>query len=508
MLLPVIHQLLNIYYRKRIREIEQHHQHPQHIQEKQLFSLLQKASETEYGQKYGFSEIKTYEDYKRKVPLVTYADIHPYVERMKKGETGILWPGKVTYFAQSSGTTSTRSKYIPISKEKLENTHFKGGKDLLQHYFYLYPDTKLILGKSLKLGGSVKPAGNHSYIGDLSGIMIDELPFWADFRTFPDKKTALTPDWHTKINRIIEKAAEEDIRALVGIPSWFLTLITGVLNKTGKKKLIDVWPNLEVFFHGGISFEPYRKQFDELIGHPGMRYMEIYNASEGFFAFQDEKTPGPLRLMLDYDIFYEFIPMIDYRETVSESVVPLWEVDPGVNYAVVISSSSGLWRYILGDTVSFTSIKPYKIKITGRTKHFINMVGEEVVVENTDKALKLASEKHGVFVKDYTVAPVFMRGTQKGAHEWMVEFENPPEDIDAFARDLDGFLQQINSDYQIKRTNDISLKRLILHVARPGLFQDWLAKHDKLGGQHKIPRLRTDRKLMEELLEMNSSYSL
>ncbi len=483
--------------------MEAFHASPRAIQEKLLLSLTARANRTEYGRKYRFGEIRNYTDFKEKVPLVAYEDLAPYINRMKSGEPDVLWPGKTLRFAQSSGTTSSRSKFIPITQDNLENNHFKAGKELLQHYLYLYPDSKMIGGKTLKLGGSIQ---NHRQIqvGDLSGIMIDQLPFWADFRTFPDKETALTPNWKTKIENIIENAVNEDIRALVGIPSWFLTLITGVLEKTGKKTLLEVWPNLEVFFHGGISFEPYRKQFDQLIGKPSMRYMEIYNASEGFFAFQYQEKPGTLRLMPDHDIFFEFIPMQSFAGTSSEEIYPLWETEENVNYAVVISSSSGLWRYIIGDTVKFVSVKPYELQITGRTKHYINIVGEEVVVENAEKALKMASGKHGVFVKDYTVAPVFMKEREKGAHEWMIEFMHPPENLDGFVRDLDHYLQEVNSDYQIKRTNDISLKLPVVHVARPGLFRDWLQKHNKLGGQHKVPRLLNHRKLMEELLVMNS----
>jgi hypothetical protein len=505
MLSPILNSFIRFFTANRRKKIERaYFNTPVETQQAELSALLDFAKDTEIGKKYRFDEIKNTRQFGERVPLHDYASLQNAVERMMRGEKDVLWPGKIRWFAQSSGTTSSRSKYIPVSDEILEKNHFQGGKDLIMFYLENVPGAKFLRGKTLKLGGTVKKDKKRNiFIGDLSGIMIDRLPFWAEYQSVPEEEIALIPDWQEKINRIIEVAAQQDIRSLVGIPSWFQTLLTGLLERYNKKHIREIWPGLEVFFHGGIHFEPYREGFRKMIGHPDIRYMEVYNASEGFFGLQNDLKQNDFLLMLDYFNYFEFIPMDVFDGTNSAKVVSLDEVRPGVNYALVISNASGLWRYIIGDTIKFTSVYPFRFVITGRTKHFINIVGEEVIVDNTEKAIRLAAEKHGVLIRNYTVAPVYMEGNRKGAHEWMIEFEPPPMDLEGFTRDLDAALQQVNSDYEIKRTKDISLRMPTVHVARSGLFEDWLGKHDKLGGQHKVPRLSPSRDLMEELLEMN-----
>ncbi len=499
---PVLNGLAGLFLIKRQNEWKKYERDPLVLQHKQFQYLLERGKQTVYGRQSGLTQVESYEDFRRIVPLTDYAGLQSYIERMMEGEENVLWPGSVHYFAKSSGTTSSRNKYIPVTPEILENCHFRGGKDMLMLYLQNYPDSKLLSGKVIKLGGSVQTTTQGSIVGDLSGIMIDLLPFWAEMRSIPDEETALIPAWEEKLDKIVRIASQQDIRGFLGIPSWYLILLKQILDFTGKKNLLELWPRLEVFFHGGIRFEPYKKQFERLIGKP-LRYMNIYNASEGFFGLQDRKDNPDFALTIDYDIFYEFIPMEHFRELNSTEVIPLAEVKTGANYAMVISSSSGLWRYIIGDTIRFTSMRPYRFQLTGRTKYYLNIVGEEVIQDNAEKALAKAAAKHGVEIIDYTVAPVFPDANGPGYHEWMIEFVQNPSDPESFAADLDAFLRQINSDYDTKRHGNISLKPLKLNLARPGLFYDWLKKKGKLGGQHKVPRLLDNRKVLEELLEMN-----
>ncbi len=507
MISPLLNSLVQFLTSARRKRIEQNYfQHPVATQYEELDKLLKLAAHTEFGQKHGFSTIADSEEFAARVPLNDYSILQPDIERMMRGEKDVLWRGKIKWYAQSSGTTSSRSKFIPISDEILERNHFQGGKDMLMFYLENVPDSKLLRGKSLKLGGTVRyDKERNIHIGDLSGIMINRLPFWAEYQSTPDEQIALIPDWEEKIRRIIASAAKQDVRSLIGIPSWFQTLLTGILQHYRIDYIKEIWPGLEVFFHGGIHFEPYREGFKEMIGGDGIRYMEVYNASEGFFGFQNDLSKNEFLLTIDYLNYFEFIPMDKFDGLHSKEVIPLEGIKTGVNYAMVISNASGLWRYIIGDTVKFTSVKPYQFIITGRTKHFINIVGEEVIVDNAEKALRQAAKKHGAVIRNYTVAPVFMRGNEKGAHEWLIEFEKPPADLQAFREDLDKALMQINSDYEVKRKNDISLKMPLVHRARQGLFEAWLKKHGKLGGQHKIPRLSQNRDLIEELLEINKS---
>ena len=420
----------------------------------------------------------------------------------RKGEQNVFWPSHIKWFAKSSGTTNAKSKFIPVSAEALENCHYKASKDLLCLYLNNNENSELFVGKSLRLGGSKQLyEDNNTFFGDLSAILIDNMPVWAEFSSTPSSKISLMGDWETKLPAIINETVNENVTSLAGVPSWMLVLLQKALETTGKSNLLEVWPNAEVYFHGGVSFEPYKEQYKKLFPKDSFKYYEIYNASEGFFAIQDQNGSDELLLMLDYGIFYEFIPM-DTFGTLNQRVIRLNQVELHKNYALVITTNSGLWRYLIGDTIRFTSLNPYRIKVTGRTKHHINVFGEELMVENTDSALAKTCKGFNCEMIDYTVAPIFMRDNQKGAHEWIIEFKNPPEDIAKFSQALDENIQALNSDYEAKRYNNMTLNRLVLHVARPHLFYDWLKQQDKLGGQHKVPRLSNERTYLESLLEL------
>ncbi len=502
----LINSLASWWFKKRLSDLEIFLQNPVDTQKAQLNLLINRARNTQFGKDFHFSAIRNYEDFKQNIPLQDYDSLFPYIRSMMEGQKDILWPGKIKWFAKSSGTTSSKSKFIPVSEEALESNHFQGARDVLAYYLANYPHSKLLKGKTLKLGGSkqllkVKDA----YVGDLSAIMIDNMPFWSNMVTVPEKKTALLPEWETKITKIIDESLKSNLTGLAGVPSWMMMLLKEVLKKTGKNNILEIWPDIEVFFHGGVSFTPYREEYKKLFPTEDFHYMEIYNASEGFFALQDLKKAGELLLMLDYGIFYEFIPMDQFNGKNSKNCIPLSEVKTGVNYAMVISTNSGLWRYLIGDTIKFTSTKPYRIKITGRTKHFINVFGEEVVIENTDQAIEKATKETGASVVEYTVAPVYMGTDKKGTHEWMIEFDTPPEDFKRFTQLLDAYLQELNSDYEAKRYKDMTLSFPIIHRAQPGLFYKWLKSKGKLGGQNKVPRLSNTRDYIEELLILNKA---
>ncbi len=494
--------IISWFLKKRKHQMELFLKYPNDVQKELLNNLLEYAQDTEIGKKYHFSDIKLYKDFAEKVPIKQYESIEPLIERSRKGEQNIFWPTYIKWFAKSSGTTNAKSKFIPVSDEALEDCHFKAGKDMLCLYFNNNKDAQLFTGKGLRLGGSSAVyEDNNSYFGDLSAIIIENLPFWADYSSAPKLETALISEWEHKIKAIVDETIYEDITSLVGVPSWMLVLLNKVLEKTGKKNILEVWPNLEVYFHGGVNFNPYREQFKQLIPKKDFKYYETYNASEGFFAIQDENDSLDLLLMLDYGIFYEFIPM-DKFEGENSIAIPLSKVKVNKNYAMVITTNGGLWRYLIGDTIKFTSLNPYRIRITGRTKHFINVFGEELMVENVEKALQHACLLTGAFVTDYTVAPIFMNIDSKGGHEWMIEFKKQPENLDYFAELLDNALKSVNSDYEAKRYHNLTLAKPKINVAKPGLFYNWLKKRGKLGGQHKIPRLSNTRDFIEELLEM------
>ncbi|CAA0168798.1 GH3 auxin-responsive promoter family protein [Tenacibaculum maritimum] len=497
-----INSIISWFLKKRKHQIELFLKYPTDVQQELLFKLIHTAKNTEFGAQYHFSSLRNYTDFSTKVPIQQYESIEPLIERCRKGEQNLFWPTKIKWFAKSSGTTNAKSKYIPVSDEAIEYCHLKAGKDMLCLYINNNNDAQLFTGKGLRLGGSSAIyEDNNSYFGDLSAIIIENMPFWADFSSAPKQETALLSEWETKMEAIIEETIHENITSLVGVPSWMLVLLNRVLEKTGKNNILEVWPNLEVYFHGGVNFNPYKEQYKKLIPKEDFRYYETYNASEGFFAIQDKNNSDELLLMLDYGIFYEFIPMSEYNGEHS-TAIPLAKVTTGINYAIIITTNGGLWRYLIGDTVKFTSTDPYRIKITGRTKHYINAFGEELIIENAEKALDLASKKTNATILDYTVAPIFMSGAKKGGHEWIIEFNKKPDNLKYFTELLDNALKSINSDYEAKRYNNMTLSMPIVHQAKKGLFYNWLKSKGKLGGQHKIPRLANNRKLIDELLRL------
>ena len=476
--------------------------YPLEVQEELLFSLIKSAEATQIGKKYDFSSVKNYTTFSERVPIASYEELEPLIELTRKGEQNVFWHSNIKWFAKSSGTTNAKSKFIPVSAEALENCHYKASKDLLCLFLNNNEDSQLFTGKSLRLGGSKQLyEDNNTFFGDLSAILIDNMPIWAEFSSTPSSKISLMGDWETKLPAIINETVNENVTSLAGVPSWMLVLLPKALETTGKSNLLEVWPNAEVYFHGGVSFEPYKEQYKKLFPKDSFKYYEIYNASEGFFAIQDQNGSDELLLMLDYGIFYEFIPM-DTFGTLNQRVIRLNQVELHKNYALVITTNSGLWRYLIGDTIRFTSLNPYRIKVTGRSKHHINVFGEELMVENTDTALAKTCKTFNCEMVDYTVAPIFMTNNQKGAHEWIVEFKNPPEDIAKFSQALDENIQALNSDYEAKRYNNMTLNPLVLHVARTNLFYDWLKQQDKLGGQHKVPRLSNERTYLECLLQL------
>lgn len=476
--------------------------YPYEVQEELLFSLIKSAEATQIGKKYDFSSVKNYTAFSERVPIASYEELEPLIELTRKGEQNVFWHSNIKWFAKSSGTTNAKSKFIPVSAEALENCHYKASKDLLCLYLNNNEDSELFVGKSLRLGGSKQLyEDNNTFFGDLSAILIDNMPIWAEFSSTPSSKISLMGDWETKLPAIINETVNENVTSLAGVPSWMLVLLQKALETTGKSNLLEVWPNAEVYFHGGVSFEPYKEQYKKLFPKDSFKYYEIYNASEGFFAIQDQNGSDELLLMLDYGIFYEFIPM-DTFGTLNQRVIRLNQVELHKNYALVITTNSGLWRYLIGDTIRFTSLNPYRIKVTGRTKHHINVFGEELMVENTDTALAKTCKTFNCEVVDYTVAPIFMKDKEKGAHEWIIEFKNAPEDIVKFSQALDENIQAVNSDYEAKRYNNMTLNPLVLNVARENLFYDWLKQQDKLGGQHKVPRLSNERTYLESLLQL------
>jgi hypothetical protein len=476
--------------------------YPNEVQNELLLNLIRQAEATVVGETYDFESIKSYASFAERVPVSSYEELEPLIERTRKGEQNVFWNEPIKWFAKSSGTTNAKSKFIPVSNSALEDCHYKGSKDLLCMYLNNNENSQLFVGKSLRLGGSSQIyEDNKTYFGDLSAILIENMPMWAEFSSTPSNKVSLMSEWESKLNAIIAETKLDNVTSFAGVPSWLLVLMNRMLLETGKENLMEVWPNLEVYFHGGVSFEPYKEQYKKIIPDDAFKYYEIYNASEGFFAIQDENYSNDLLLMLDYGIFYEFIPM-DTFGTPNQKIIPLADVELFKNYAIVITTNSGLWRYLIGDTVRFTSLNPYRIRVSGRTKHHINVFGEELMVENTDTAIAKTCSTLHCEVKEYTVAPIFMKDKEKGAHEWIIEFQKLPEDIKLFQKLLDENIQSLNSDYEAKRYNNMTLNELTINIARENLFYDWLKKKDKLGGQHKIPRLSNQRDYLEELKGM------
>ncbi|TDQ17204.1 GH3 auxin-responsive promoter [Algoriphagus boseongensis] len=504
--MEVLNSFMTWIFKSRLGQIENFKTNPIEVQEATFRSLIDSGKRTEFGKKYGFSGINTYRDFAAQVPVFDYETFKPYIEKTMLGKQNVVWNTDIEWFAKSSGTTSSRSKYIPVSEESLEECHYKGGKDMVSLYVNNYPETKLFTGKSLSIGGTLEknplnPEGT-ARAGDVSAVIMQNLPIWAQFARTPSLETALMSEWEAKIEKMARETMNENVTSIAGVPTWTVVLLQRILELKKAKHVLEVWPNLEVFFHGAVAFGPYTSLFRELIPSEKMRYMETYNASEGFFGIQDQPDSEDLLLLLDYGIFYEFIPMEEWGSE-NPKVIPLEEVEVGKNYAIIISTNGGLWRYQIGDTIKFTSVLPYRFKISGRTKHFINAFGEEVIVENAENAIQYACEQTGATLSNFTAAPVYFEGNgSKGAHEWVVEFNKEPDSIEEFANLLDNRLRQINSDYDAKRYKNLALNRLILHPAPHGLFEAWLGKKGKLGGQYKVPRLSNSREYIDEILEM------
>lgn len=504
----IVNTFINSYLRPRIGRIEHATHHAAAVQRKTLMYLIHKAKQTEWGKMHAYNTMHSKGDYVKNVPISTYEQIKPFIQRTFEGEQNVLWPDTIRWFSKSSGTTDGRSKYIPISRDSFDYCHIRSGKDVAAMYLKNHPYSTTFGGKCLMLTGTVNrnPDYKKAYNGDISGILVKRLPAWINFMRTPSREIALLPDWEEKINRIIASTKNVDVRFIGGVPSWMLVLANRILEVTGKNDLREIWPRLELFIHGAVNFSPYRAPFKKLIPHDDMYYYETYNASEGFFALQDSDHHGEMRLMVDYGIYYEFMPM-DEIHRANPRTLTLQEVELDTNYALVISTNGGLWRYMIGDTIKFTSKKPFRIMVTGRTKHFINAFGEELMVENAERAIEYASLRTKSLVKEFTAAPIYLSNNHSGAHEWLIEFEHAPENIDEFTDLLDDKLKEINSDYEAKRKGDYILQRPLVHVLPKNSFYNWMKHKGKLGAQQKIPRLQNDRKQLEEIVQVVQSVN-
>ncbi|MEJ6980721.1 GH3 auxin-responsive promoter family protein [Pedobacter sp. P351] len=503
--MTIVNSIATWFIKKRMHQIDLFIKYPHDVQDELFGNLINQARDTEWGKQYGYESIRSQEQFKNRVPIQNYDSLKPYIERMLQGEQNILWNTEIKWFAKSSGTTNDRSKFIPISQESLEECHFKGGKDMLAIYCNNRPDAQIFTGKSLTLGGShqVTQSGEISF-GDLSAVLLKNLPMWAEYIRTPELSITLIENYEEKIEKIAQATIGVNVTNMAGVPTWTVVLAKRLMEITGKQNLLEIWPNLELYVHGAVNFTPYRDQFKKLIPSDSMYYLETYNASEGFFGIQDQSNSEEMLLMLDYGIYYEFLPMEHFGEE-NPKTLGLDEVETGKNYALIISTNGGLWRYTIGDTIKFTSLSPYRIQITGRTKHFINAFGEEVIIDNAEKALAKACEETQASIRDYTACPIYFRGNDAGGHEWIIEFDQKPSNIELFTDILDNTLREINSDYDAKRFNDMALQRPTVHVAPEGTFYKWLKHKGKLGGQHKVPRLANERKYVEEILEMIKS---
>jgi hypothetical protein len=501
----LINSILTWVMRKRIHQIELFMKYPHDVQEELFKRLMQSGEMTQFGSQYGFRDIQSYSQFRERVPVFTYEKFFPYIERLMRGEQNVLWPSEIKWFSKSSGTTNQRSKFIPVSEEALQECHYKGGKDLISIYVNNFPDSKLFDGKGLAVGGSHQineyDSSESSFYGDVSAVIMQNLPPWAQFIRTPSLETALMPNWEEKIEKMAAETAEENVTNLAGVPTWTVLLIQRIVELKKKNHILEVWPNLEAFFHGAVAFHPYRALFESLIPKSDMHYWETYNASEGFFGIQDRPDSDELLLMLDYGIFYEFIP-VDELENEYPKAINLGEVEVGKNYAMIISTNAGLWRYNIGDTVKFTSTNPYRIKISGRTKHFINAFGEEVIIENAESAITQACHQTGAIIDNFTAAPIFLEKGKRGGHEWIIEFKTKPESIERFTKVLDESLRSINSDYDAKRKHDLALVEPKIHSVDEGTFYNWMKRRGKLGGQNKVPRLFNSREYVEDILKM------
>lgn len=503
--MALLNSVISWLMKQRIHQMELFMKYPHEVQYELFGELMNQARNTEWGRRYDFKSITKPEEFKSRVPLNDYESMKPYISRLRKGEQNILWPSEIKWFAKSSGTTAGKSKFIPVSEESLEECHFKGGKDLLSIYFNNHPDSLLFDGMAIAMGGSSQvteiSAESYYYEGDLSAIIMQNLPFWVEFRRTPNLSIALMDEWENKIEKMAAATITHDVTSISGVPSWTLLLFRRVLEMTGKSNILEVWPRFELFIHGGVNFCPYREQFSQLLPSGDVNYLETYNASEGFFGIQDRHGADDMLLMLDYGIYYEFLPL-DQLGTENPQTIPLEKVETGVNYALVISTNAGLWRYLIGDTVMFTTLNPYRIKISGRTRSFINAFGEEVIMDNAEKALAVACEKCQAIVTEYTAGPIYFSQGTRGAHEWLIEFEKEPVDLGFFINTLDNALKSLNSDYEAKRYHDMILGEPIIRVMPKNTFYSWLKSKGKLGGQNKVPRLSNNREYLDEIIEL------
>lgn len=502
MLKSIIHNVLKWNLQTRLDELDYFKEFPEKTQRRILKELIDEARYTEYGVKHGFPKIESYEDFRKYVPIVQYEQLETYINRIKRGEHNVMWPGEISYFAKSSGTTNDKSKYIPVSQNALEECHFKAGRDMLGIYFSLFPESRLFHGLSLRIGGSTQfiNEANGSYSGDLSAILIKNFPAWVQWRSTPSQEVALISDWEEKIEKIIDITTKETVTSMAGVPSWLYVMAQRIIQKTGVKHLHEIWPEMELYIHGGVSFTPYRHAFEKLFPGNKVHYLETYNASEGFFGIQDLIHPGSMLLMLDYGIFYELIPVEHINTDPQHHIIPVWEAIAGVNYALVISTNAGLWRYMPGDTLVFTETRPLRFYLSGRTKLFINAFGEELMIDNAERAIQAACLATGAEVRDFTAGPHYFDHNSGGAHEWIIEFSTKPRDFDYFCTVLDSTLRELNSDYDAKRFKNMTLKFPIVHMAPDNLFYNWLKSKNKLGGQNKVPKLKNDRSVIDELL--------
>ncbi len=501
--MALLNAVISWIIKKRIHQIELFMKYPHDVQNEWFKKLIVSAKDTEWGMKYDYKSISKPDIFKERVPVNDYNSLKPYITRLMKGSQNLLWNTDIKWFAKSSGTTSDKSKFIPVSEESLEECHFKGGKDMLSIYCNNFPDTQIFDGRGLALGGShrISEVNSDAYYGDLSAIIIQNLPFWAEFHRVPNRTIALMDEWESKIEKMALATIDHNVTNLSGVPSWTLLLLKKILEITGKNNINEVWENLEVYFHGGVSFTPYRQQFKQIIPSSSMNYLETYNATEGFFGIQDQKNSDELLLMLDYGVYYEFLPLENIDDE-NPKTLSLDEVEKDVNYALIISTNSGLWRYKIGDTIKFTSLNPFRIKITGRTKNFINAFGEELIVDNAIKALEIACEKSGAAITEFTAAPVYIDNGNNASHEWLIEFEKEPESIDYFTEILDNALKALNSDYEAKRYHNLLLRMPIVRPLPKNTFYLWLKSKGKLGGQFKVPRLSNERQYVEEILKL------
>jgi hypothetical protein len=496
----IIHSITSTVFKRQIGRIKEAVQYPDRAQAKVFDTLLTGAEGTEWGKQYDFASIHNLNDFRTRFPVQDYDSLKPYIDRIMMGEQSLLWNTPISWFAKSSGTTSDKSKFIPVSKLSLDECHFKGGRDVIAMYLHNNPNSRLFTGKTLLMGGShqINKLNEHAKFGDVSAVMMQNMPLLSRYAMTPSLDIALMDEWESKIEAMAEHTLNKNVTSIAGVPTWTIVLIRRLFELTGKSDLKEIWPNLELYIHGGVSFNPYRKQFDALINSTNMNYVETYNASEGFFAFQDRLGSDEMLLMPDYGILYEFIPMEEFDKEYPKTLL-LTEVELNKNYAVVISTNAGLWRYKIGDTIRFTSKDPYRIQVSGRVKHFINAFGEEVIVDNSDKAIAEACSQTNATVIEYTAAPIYIEGNNKGGHEWIIEFGQLPDNIDNFIQILDKTLQSINSDYEAKRHKNLALNLPLVHIAKKGVFYEWLKSKGKLGGQHKIPRLSNDRIYLEEI---------